>query len=195
VNLPVHRRRPRAELLHPVHADVAHAGARIVRDHGRQRDERRGVVRPALLDREQIEGRVVAFEDDLLARRAPDRLRPRVGDRLQLLQPTHLLDQSLRRLHLEDVAEPLRDRVERRRVEGHRHALLRPELVDQQRPVGALDVLEEQRRPAALHDTIVDLGDLELGIDFRRNAHKLALALEQGDPLAQVTRRGHRGSV
>ena len=195
VDLPVHRRRARPELLHAVHADVTHAGARIVGDHGRKRDERRGVIRPALLDRQQVERRGVALEHDLLARRAANRLRPRVRDRLQLLQAAHLLDEPLRRLHLEHVAELLGDRVERRRIERHRHPPLRSELVDQQRPVGALDVLEEQRRPAALDDAVVDLRDLELGIDLGGDAHELALALEQGDPLAQVTRRSHRRSV
>jgi hypothetical protein len=35
VDLPMHRRRVRAELLHPVHADVARARPWILRDHGR----------------------------------------------------------------------------------------------------------------------------------------------------------------
>src|SRR5439155_21339058 len=88
-----------------------------------------------------------------------------------------------------------RDRVEGRRIERHAHAALGAELVDQQRVCRALDVLEQQRRPAVLDDAVVDLGDLELGIDLRADANELTLALEQGDPLAQVTRGGHRRSV
>ena len=69
VDLPVHQRRAPVDLLHPVHADVARAVARVVRDHRRERDERRRVARPAALDRQQVEVDVVAREDDLLRRR------------------------------------------------------------------------------------------------------------------------------
>ena len=48
--------------LHPVHADVADARLRVLRDDGRQRDERRGVARPAALDRQSPEVDVVALE-------------------------------------------------------------------------------------------------------------------------------------
>jgi hypothetical protein len=55
VDLPVHRRRAWAELLHSIHADVARPRPRILRDDRRQRDERRRIVGPARLDRQQIE--------------------------------------------------------------------------------------------------------------------------------------------
>ena len=55
VDLPVHRGRARTEFLHPVHADVTRAGVRVVCDHGGERDERGGIVRPARLDREPVE--------------------------------------------------------------------------------------------------------------------------------------------
>ena len=70
VDLPVHRGRARAELLHAVHADVAGARPWILGDHRRERDERRRIVGPALLDREQVERRAIALEHDLLALRA-----------------------------------------------------------------------------------------------------------------------------
>ena len=57
VDLPVHRRGARAELLHAVHADIARSGERILRDHRGERDERRGIVGPTFLDREQVERR------------------------------------------------------------------------------------------------------------------------------------------
>ena len=77
--------------LHPVHADVAAAGLRVVRDDGRERDERRRVARPAALDRQEAEVDVVAAQHDLLARALADGLRARVGDRLELPQAAHLL--------------------------------------------------------------------------------------------------------
>ena len=163
-----------------------------LRDHRRQRDERRRVAGPAALDREQVEVDLVARQDDLLAGAARDGLRQRVGDRLQLLQAPHLLDEPLRRLHLEHVLELRADVVEPLDAEGEAHAPLRPELVDQQRVLRALRVLEEQRRPAGLDRAVDDLGDLEVRVDLGRDANELALALEQADPLAQVGGRGHR---
>jgi hypothetical protein len=76
VELPVHRGRAPVELLHPVHADVPRAGLRVVRDHGRERDERRRVARPAVLDREQVEIDVVTLQHDVVVSRAANRLRP-----------------------------------------------------------------------------------------------------------------------
>ena len=195
VDLPVHVGRAGVDLLHPVHADVADAGVRVLRDHGRQRDERRRVAGPAALDREQAEVDVLAGEHDLLTGAARDSLRPRVGDRLQLLQAAHLLGEPLRRLHLEHVLELARDVVEPLDAERHAHPPLGAELVDQQRPVGALGVLEQQRRPAALHRPVDDLRDLEVGVDLGGDADELALAFEQADPLAQVAGRGHSVSL
>src|SRR3954469_24784814 len=108
VDLPVHEGRVPVDELHPVHADVAAAGLRIVGDHGRECDERRRVARPAALDREEPEIDVVAAQHDLLARALADRLGAGVGDRLELSQPPHLLEQPFGRLHLEDVGDPLR---------------------------------------------------------------------------------------
>ena len=49
-----------------------------------------------------------------------------------------------------------------------------------------LRVLEEQRGPAGLDDAVDDLGDLEVRVDLGGDAHELAFALEQRDPVAQV---------
>ena len=59
----------------------------------------------------------------------------------------------------------------------------------------ALRVLEQERRPAGLDDAVDDLGDLEVGIDLRRDALQLALALEERDPLAEVFRRAATARV
>src|SRR5579859_1750375 len=189
VDLPVHEGRRPVDDLHPVHADVAPARARVVRDHGRERDERRRVARPAALDREQAEIHVVAAQDDLLAGALADGLRPRVGDRLELLQSSHLLHQPARRLHLEHVGDALRHVVEALHAEREAHATLGAELVDQERMLGALRALEQQRRPAGLHRAIDDLRDLQVGVDLYGDAGELALALEQRDPVAEVLRR------
>ena len=39
--------------------------------------------------------------------------------------------------------------------------------------------LEQERRPAALHRAVDDLGDLEVGVDLRGDADELAFVLEQ----------------
>jgi hypothetical protein len=194
VDLPVHVRGVAVDLLHPVHADVAHAGARVLGDHRGQRHERRGVQRPAALDRQPVEVDVIAGQDDLLTRARADRLRKRVGDRLQLAESPHLLDDPLRRIHLEHVLELRGDVVEPLDTERHAHPPLGAELVDQQRMLG-LRVLEQQRRPAGLDDAIVDLGDLEVGIDLSADTNELPLALEQRDPRAKIDGRGHSRSV
>ncbi len=53
----------------------------------------------------------------------------------------------------------------------------------------ALRVLEQERGPARLDDAVDDLGDLEVGVDLGRDAPQLALALEERDPLAEVSGR------
>ena len=58
----------------------------------------------------------------------------------------------------------------------------------------ALRVLEEKRRPAGLDDAVGDLGDLEVGVGLGRDAAQLALALEERDPLAEVSRRRRHGA-
>ena len=191
VDLPVHEGGVPVDDLHPVHADVAAAAARITGDDGRQGDERRRIARPAALHREEPEVDVVALQHDLLHRAAAHRVRARVGDRLQLLQAAHLVHQPGRRLHLENAADALAELVERLDAEREAHPALRAELVDEQRMLRALRILEEERRAAGLHDAVDDLGDLEVGIDLGGDADELALALEERDPFAEILRQGH----
>ena len=78
-------------------------------------------------------------------------VRARVGDRLQLLEPAQLVDEPLRRLHLEHVGKLRRHVVEPLDPEGQAHAPLRAELVDEQRVLASLRMLEQERRaPPAL---------------------------------------------
>ena len=113
-------------------------------------------------------------------------LRPRVGDRLQRLQPAHLRGEPFGRLQLEDLRQLRGDVVERVDAEREAHAPLGAELVDQQRDRAALRLLEEQRRAARPHGPVDDLRHLEVRIDLGRDADELLLTLEEGDPLAQV---------
>ena len=193
VQLPVHRRRAPVELLHPVHAHVARPRLRVVRDHGRKRDERRGIARPAVLDREQAEIDVVAGEDDFVMSGARDRLRPRVRDRLQLLEAAHLVDEAFRGLHLEHGAQLCGRVVEVVDAEREAHAPLGAELVDQERVRRAGQVLEEERRSARAHGAVDDLRHLEVRVDLRGDADELAFALQERDPLAQVAGSRHEG--
>ena len=149
------------------------------------------------LDRQQVEVDVVAGEHDLLAGAAADGLRQRVGDRLQLPQAAHLVDEPLRRLHLEHVLElrRRRRRAARRRSARHMRRSV-PNWLISSGCARALRALEQQRRAAGLDGAVDDLGDLEVRVDLGGDANELALALEQRDPVAQVAQAAAtRGSV
>ena len=121
-----------------------------------------------------------------------DDLRPRIGDRLQRLQPAHLRREPLGRLHLEHVRELGRDVVEPLDAEGEAHAALGPELVDQQRdarePFGRSN--SSAGPPARTVRSTISVTS-SCGSTSARDADELALALEQRDPLAQVERDAH----
>ena len=55
----------------------------------------------------------------------------------------------------------------------------------------ALRPLEEERRPTGLHRAVDDLRHLEVGVDLGADAHELALALEQRDPVSKILQSGH----
>ena len=99
--------------------------------------------------------------------RLRDLLRHRVGDRLELAERAHLVDEPLRRLQLEHSLE-LRARRRRGRSTPNARHIRRsvPNWLISSGMLGALDVLEQERRPAALDDAVDDLGDLEVGVDL-----------------------------
>src|SRR5207253_1105602 len=101
----------------------------------------------------------------------------------------HLLDEALRRLHLDDLLQALADLVEALRAECEAHAPLRAELVDQERVLRAARVLEEERRPARLDRAIDDLGDLEVAVDRGRDAVFHVAALYSYDAAASELER------
>ena len=108
---------------------------------------------------------------------------------LSLARPLTFSTRPCGRLHLQHVAEAGTDFVEARGIEGETHPALGAELVDQQGMLGALDVFEQERGATRLDGSVVDLGDLEVRVDLGGDALELALALEQGDPGAEVTGR------
>ena len=185
VDLPVQAGRGRVVLLQPVHADVAPARARILREDRRQRDER-ARRRPA------SRSGSAAGRGRAARARPPGRARSstvfgaRVGERLELAERAHLVAEALRRLQLEHRGDLLAELVEPLDAEREAHAALRAELVDQQRQRRAAHVAEQQRGPAGLDDAVGDLADLEVRIDLGRDLDQLPLAPEQVDPLAQV---------
>ena len=189
VDLPVHERRVPVDDLHPVHADVAAAGLRVVRDHGRQRDERRRVARPAALDRQQRRGRR-RRPCSTISWHAPvaHRLRARVGDDLSFCRPRTFSISPVGGCISRTSATFAPTSSSELDAEREAHPPLGAELVDQERMLGALRVLEQERRPAGLDGAVDDLGDLEVGIDLGGDAHELALALEQRDPVAEILR-------
>ena len=189
VDLPVHRGRVPVEHLQPVHADVAPAGARVLRDHRGEGDERRRVARPTGLDGQGAEVDLASGENNLLRRPTANTLRLRVCDRLQLAQALDLLEQALRRLHLEHIADAPPRLVEALDPECEAHPPLGSELVDQE-GVLRLGVLEEERRPARLHHAVGDLRDLQVRVDLGRDADELAFALEKRDPVPEISHRG-----
>ena len=195
VDLPVHEGRAAVDLLHPVHADVADARVRVARDHRRQRDERRRVAGPAAHDRQRVEVDVVAGE------RRP----PGTAPFETSLGIESAIDLSLPRLRtlstspcggcISSTFSSLAATSSRRSTPNARHMRRSvPNWLIRSGWRRALDLLEQERRPARLDDAVGDLGDLEIGVDLGRDADELTLALEERDPLAQVgDRRGHRG--
>ena len=192
VDLPVHEGRLRVDLLHPVHADVARPRARVARDHGRQRDERGRVARPAVLDRESVE---VGLEHDLLAGARADALGHRVGEALELAEALDLLDEPLRRLHLEHVLEP-RSRP-RRGVGSPKARHIRRSVPNWLMRSGCSEPLTFVKRRAGppaftVRSTISVIS--RYGIDLGLDLDELALSAQQVDPIAQIA-RGHEVSL
>ncbi len=64
----------------------------------------------------------------------------------------------------------------------------------EQRMLGALRALEQERRAAGLDRPVDDLRHLEVRVDLGGDPNELALALEERDPLAQVAGGRHSES-
>ena len=155
-----------SELLHAIHADVANAARRILRDHHRQRDVRPAVFGPAREDRQLVEIDLVAAPHDFLTRwRADLHARRKLRHLQQSRQQRQLADKSFGHLEIEQLRDARADRVQVVDAERQRHAPHRTEQVDRHRilaivvPSRRTDVLEQQRLAATrlLRHAIGDL--------------------------------------
>ena len=193
VRLPVHAGGALVEHLHAIAAAVALARIRIARKHHRQRDEAAAVLRPAVQNRKVVQREIVA-PDHFLARAAGHDLRKERAHLGQLRQHLQLADQPFRHCAFQitprcapatSSGESTSSAICIRFVAGER--------VDQHRHVRALRLLEQQRRTAVLHAAVGELGDLQVRIDFKRNALQFAVLFQRADEVAQVV-IGHKSS-
>ncbi len=180
--LPVHAGGTGIVDLEPVEPVVPLGGTRVLRQGGPEGDERPAVPGPAGDGREQVEPRL---GHDLLHRRQPGGGGPHVSGTGQKLPVLPELLRGGRGQSLDRGHQFLPDLL---RVPSQRDLdpLHRAEGVHEQRKTGALDVLEEQRRPVLPDDALHQLGDLEVGVDRGGDADQLALALEGGDEVLQA---------
>ena len=186
VPLPVHAGRASVEHLHPVRADVSHAGFRILGNHERQRDVAPAVFGPRLQNRQLVK-RSIAL-DDFLTRRVLDGLRHQIAQTVEHREHLERVEHAgrhLRRHHLVDV---FGHGVERRRAERETHPFDRAEQIGRNRHVEAGRPLEQQPWAAAgqLADTIGDRCDLQIGVDALADARQQAALVEVGDEIVDV---------
>ena len=119
---PAHQGRVAAGHLHPVDAEVETvlappAGAS--RHHQRPGDQRRGLARPAGLDRQRRKIDLAAAQHDLLTRRGADRARAHRHDRAQQRQHVQRLAPAAGRLRLLQKRERLADLAQLMRLAVH----------------------------------------------------------------------------
>ena len=183
VPLPVHGRRRAVVDLDAVDPDVLRSGLWVFRDDEAERDERTAVERPRLQDGKRPQVGVAL--DDLLDRRVLlDRVGNRCCERAERDEFSELPLARLRDSRLDRAPDPRPDLVEAPRIEGHRHAPLRPELVGEDGKLRTRDVAEQERRAARLDHPIRDLGDLEVRADARAHFDEFAGASERTNVLA-----------
>ena len=192
---PAHQRRVPPGDLHPVDAEVETVlgrPPRPPRHHQRPRDKRRGLVRPAGLDREAPEVDIVALQHDLLHRSAPDGARRHGQHGPEQRQHADRLAPAPRRLGLAEEGERLADLAEFLRLAPHApgDTLHRAEQVCERwhapgAAVRAAQVLEEQRRAARLQHAAVDFRHLQLRGYRRRYALEPARLFQPGHEVPQ----------
>ena len=144
------------------------------------------VVGPGVQRGQRHQVDLVALHHDVLAVALAHPLRRDVAELAELAHGIAQAGETARQLGLEQVGDPRADVVETVDAERLGHPGLRAEHVHRQRQLGALDVLEQQRRAAGAHDPVDDLGDLEVRVDLRLDAHELAVLLEPVEELRQV---------
>ena len=132
---------------------------------------------------------VVAFPDDLLARRARHHFRRHVQHLLQHRQFVPGVLQSLRRLGFLQVGEQLADFAQRRhRFLAHSHcdASGCAEQIAQHRDVEAFWLLEQYRGTLRLQYAVADLGHFQIRRNFGGDALEFTLLFQLGDEVAKI---------
>ena len=169
-------------------------GARVARDHGRQRDERRRVARPARLDRQQA-------EVDLVAASARPPGRRRCGRSSAASRRSTSASCSPRTFSTSPCGGCISSTSASFGATSSSRSTPKPRHMRRSVPNWLISSgcsqpfgpLEEERRAAGLDRAVDDLRHLEVRVDLGVDADELALALEERDPCAQVGGRRHRG--
>ena len=162
VQVPVHTERLIVEDLEPIHADVALAGVRIVREHQRQGDVAAAIVGPALQDRQLRELEVLTTVH-LLARRGGDQPRSGRGNAAELVQRLELAAEALgwpgerQGQQVLDLRAQVFPAVN---AQGPRRPPIGAEGIHHDRHGATLHVAEQQGRAVQLAHPVGDLGDL-----------------------------------
>ena len=126
----------------------------------------------------------------------------RAGEGAKLRQHLELVKKTFGGFHVHQPCDALGDFVEVIDAEGHGHAPLAAELVDQDFVAGkAFDIFKQQSRTAGcvirlgggvfagcadFADAVGDLGDFEVGRDLFADPLELAVFVEMSDPVAQI---------
>ena len=193
VGLPVHAGRALVEHLHAVHAAVALAGVGIAReDHG-QRDKAAAVFGPTL-EHGEIEQRKTAGADHFLAGAFGDRLGEECAHLDQLGQHFELAHHPLRHAHFEELDDARGHLLHRGHFQRDLHFAHGGERIDQHRRGVAFGLFEQQRGAAPLDGAVGEFGDLQDGIDLKRDALQLAILFQSADEVAQIS-IGHTMSM
>ena len=137
LRLPVHARGAFVIHLHAIDAHVALAGLGIAREHQRPGDEAPSILRPALQDR-KFQQRETVAADDFLARARLHRLREKRAEFGEFRQHLDLVQQALRRLHIEETANAIGDFLEAFDFERQMNAPLAAQHIDEQRNASSL---------------------------------------------------------
>ncbi len=197
VGLPVHAGGPAVVDLQAVHAAVGLAGARVAREDQRQRDEGPAVPRPALQHRETVDGKALRLHH-LLAGALADGFGEDPREIGQLGQHPDLVEERAGAFGFQERVQAPGHGVQGLGAQGQAHPPLRTERVDQDGDALAVHVLEEEGRPAGLHDPVRDFGDLQFGADRGLDPDQFAGLLQAADEVAQIGKghgRSPRGEV
>ncbi len=171
VGLPVHAGGALVEDLQPIAAAVALAGVRIARKHHGQRDEAPAVLAASTCRIGKSSSEKLSRRDHLLARPARNDLRKERAHLGQLRQHLQLADEALRACasRATPTMRPATSSTESTSSAISIRRMLAKALISTG-TVDALGLFEQQRRAARLHAAVGEFGDLEVRIDFERDA-------------------------